>query len=237
MAFTIRNWCRASASANEPIVSYTVPSGTEIAGCFREYNYYSADTEVTISAASYFDDVSGDLVTGDYINSYSTTDLSKVQYRVTNTSGVITVVLLGGKVSTVTAITAALFNGMYAAPIELIAAPGANRLLVLESCVLGPSAATTTDYAAGGAVHIQYTADANGAGLLATATIAATEYTSDAETTTSLFLPIQLSANSAAGAGFEMQNEPLCLSNATQAFTTGTVTYSAFTSARIVPTA
>ncbi len=239
MAFTIQNWCRASTSANEPLLTLT---DTTVVGCFREYNYYTADAEATVSASGYFNagvaygGVGTDLVTGDYINSYSSTSLSRVTYRVTNTAGVITVTLVSGVVTSTTAITAAMFNGMYVAPITLLAAPGANRILVLESVVLAPSNLLTTDYAAGGVVHVQYTATTNGGGLVTSGTIAATEFTADAETTTSIIRPLTVSGNSAVAATL-IPNAPLCLSNQTQAFTTGTITYNAYTRATLVAAA
>ncbi len=233
MAFLIQNWCRASTSANEPVTTLT--SGV-IVGCFRQYNYQTADAEATVSASGYFNSVAYDLVTGDYINSYSSTSLSNMLYRVTNTSGVITVTVVNGYVSTVTAITAAQIIAMYTTPITLVAAPGANRILVLESTVLAPSNTLTTDFTGGGVVFVQYTATTAGGGLAASGTIAATEFTSDAETTTSIFTPLTTSGNSAVAATL-IPNAPLCLTNATGVFAAGTITYNAYTKARVVAVA
>lgn len=242
MALTIANWARATVSANEPLVTLT---GGTVVGCFREYNYYTADSQATVSASGYFNagvangGVAFDVVTGDYVKVYSTADSTLFTYRMTNTSGVITVVLSagdGGVIETTTAITAAAFDGMYVTPISLIPAQGTNRILVLESVVLRPSNVLTTDYAAGGVVFVQYTATTNGGGLAASGTVAATEFTSDAETTTSIFTPLTTSGNSAV-AGTLIANAPLCLTNATQAFTTGTITYNAYARARVLVTA
>ena len=240
MALLIQNWCRASASANEPVATLT--SGV-IVGCFREYNYQTADTQAVVSASGYFNagvtggGVSYDLVTGDYINVYSSAaGGSLFRYRVTNTSGVITTSLSSGGdgvFQTVTAITAAQINAMYTTPISLVAAQGANTILVLESCVLRPSNLLTTDFTAGGVAFVQYTATTAGGGLAASGTVAATEFTSDAETTTSIFTPLTTSGNSAV-AGTLIANAPLCLTNATQDFATGTITYNAYTRARLV---
>jgi len=239
MAFLVQNWCRASASANEP--SVTLTSGV-IVGCFRQYNYQTADTQAVVSASGYFNlgtagsGVSYDIVTGDYVSVYSSTDASLFRYRLTNTSGVITSSLVEGSVQSVVAITAAQIFAMYTTPITLVAAQGANRILVLESTVLAPSNALTTDFTSGGVVFVQYTATTAGGGLAASGTVAATEFTSDAETTTSIFMPLTTSGNSAVAATL-IPNAPLCLTNATGVFATGTITYNAYTRARVVATA
>jgi hypothetical protein len=239
MAYDVQGVGRGSVSTNEPI--YTL-ADSSVVGCFREYNYHTADTQAVVSASGYFNNgtayqgMSEEITTGDYMQVYSSTDDSLFKYRLTNTAGVITSELQGGLVQSTTAITAALFNGMYAAPIELLAAPGANRILMLESVVLAPSNVLTTDYASGGAVHVQYVATASGGGLITSGTVAATEFTSDAETTTSILRPVTVSGNSAVAATL-IQNAPLCLSNATGAFTTGTVTYNAYARARVLVTA
>ena len=233
MALTIQSWCRASASANEPL------NTVGPVGCFREYNYYTADSQLVVAASGYFNGgsaykgLSADLVTGDFVNVYSSDDSSLMKYRVTNTSGVVTSLLMGGSIQSVTALTAAQINGMYGAPVVLLAAPGADRVLILESVILVPADALTTDYAAGGAVHIQYNATINGGGLIASGTVAAGEFTSDAETTMSLFHPLTTSGNDAV-AGTKVENEGLYLSNATQAFTTGTMTYNAYAKASVI---
>lgn len=241
MALLIANWARSSVSANEPVV--TLASGV-VVGCFREYNYQTADSQATVSASGYFNasvtgaGVAYDIVTGDYVTVYSSADGTLFKYRMTNTSGVITVALApdnGGVIETTTAITAAQINAMYTTPISLIPAQGANRILVLESVVLRPSNLLTTDFTAGGVAFIQYTATTAGGGLAASGTVAATEFTSDAETTTSIFMPLTTSGNSAV-AGTLIANAPLCLTNATQDFATGTITYNAYARARVLVT-
>src|SRR5690348_12922306 len=70
------------------------------------------------------------------------------------------------------AMTAAQFNGMYAAPFQLIAAPGAGKMIVVQRAVLAMTFVAAS-YAAGGAVGLQYDSTVHGAGPLASATIAA----------------------------------------------------------------
>lgn len=111
-------------------------------------------------------------------------------------------------------ITAAEFNGMYAAPKLLVAAPGANQLLLptkLELIMTYGSAA----FAAGGTVALQYDSTANGAGVIASTTLANTAFQATASTSFTfnpgvVVLPFATTVNK----GFY-------LSNITAAFTTG----------------
>jgi len=231
MAFTLRNWCRASASANEPIV--TLASGN-IAGCFREYNYYTADAQVTVAASSYFDDVAYDLVTGDYINVYSTNDGTRLQYRVTNTSGVITVTFVGGEINTQVSITNAQLLGAYAASVELLAAPGANRMYVLNYAQFMFDFDTGVT-ANGGSTHVQYSNTVNGAGTLASSAIAAATINAIAADSAFLLIPAAVTAT----ANASLVNQGLYFANDTAAYTqaAGASTLICNIGARIVPTA
>ena len=79
------------------------------------------------------------------------------------------------------AITAAEFNGMYAAPKLLVAAGGANTLLVLDKLDLLMTY-VSANYAAGGVVAVQYDSTANGAGVIASSTQAAAAFQAAAST-------------------------------------------------------
>lgn len=111
-------------------------------------------------------------------------------------------------------ITAAQFNGMYAAPKLLLAAPGANNLYVVERAVLAMTYGSAA-YASGGVVALQYDSTVNGAGVPATATVAAAAF--QATASTSFMLQGALSA----AAFTTTVNKGLYLSNQTGAFTTG----------------
>lgn len=111
-------------------------------------------------------------------------------------------------------ITAAEFNGMYAAPIELVAAGGANTLLVLDQVQLAMTYGSA-NYAAGGVAAVQYDSTANGAGVIASSTLAAATFQAAASTTFTfnpgvVALPFATTVN-----------KGLYLSNITGAFTTG----------------
>jgi hypothetical protein len=135
---------------------------------------------------------------------------------------------------TTVAITAAQFNGMYAAPKLLIAAPGANKLILVEHMALIMTF-VSADYAAGGVVAAQYDNTVHGGGVLATNSEAAADFFAAASTT---FHFEGITGNTVGALPFSTTvNKGLYLSNATQAFTTGDSTFVAAIWYRIVPTA
>jgi len=231
MAYTRQNWCRTSASANEPIV--TLQSGT-VDGCFREYNYYTADTQAVVNVASYFDEAETDIATGDYVNVYSTTDNTLTLYRLTNTARVITTSFESAFLRTQTAVTAAQFNGMYAASVLLAPAPGANRMYVLKSFQATMTFATT-QYAGGtgGDVHVQYTNAANGAGTQASTQTTAADILALAASSSWPEIPVLV----VPALDALVVNAGLYLGNETAAFTTGDSPFVVNIAARIVRTA
>ena len=111
-------------------------------------------------------------------------------------------------------ITAAEFNGMYAAPVELVAAAGANTLLVLDRVLLAMTYDSAA-YAAGGVAHVQYDDTANGAGVIASTTLAAASFQDTASTVYSF------NAGVVEYPFATTVNTGLFLSNITGAFTTG----------------
>lgn len=127
------------------------------------------------------------------------------------------------------AITAAEFNGMYAAPKLLLAAPGANKLILVDKMALAMTF-VSADYAAGGVVAGQYDSTVHGAGVLATATEAASDFFAAASTT------FRLTGSTAIAPFSTSVNKGLYLSNATGAFTTGDSTFVAHIWYRIVAT-
>lgn len=132
------------------------------------------------------------------------------------------------------AITAAEFNGMYAAPKLLVAAPGANNLIIVDKVVLIMTFVSAA-YAAGGVVGFQYDSTVHGAGVAATNTEAAADFFAAASTS---FQFNGVSGNTVAIAPFTTSvNKALYLSNLTQAFTTGDSTWIAKIYYRIVAVA
>jgi hypothetical protein len=131
-------------------------------------------------------------------------------------------------------ITAAEFNGMYAAPKLLIAAPGANELIVVERMELIMTYGAAA-FASGGVVAAQYDSTVHGAGALATNSEAAADFFAAASTT---FMFNGNAGNTVGAVPFSTSvNKGLYLSNATGAFTTGDSTFVCKVHYRIVPSA
>lgn len=135
-----------------------------------------------------------------------------------------------GTISVSVPITAAQFNGMYAAPILLVPAPGANKLIVLDRMELVQTYGSAA-FASGGVVAAQYGATVNGAGPAASNTEPAADFFVTASNTY-LF-------NNAVGAKpfSTTANLGIYLSNITGAFTTGNSTFVAKIHYYIIATA
>ncbi len=129
--------------------------------------------------------------------------------------------------------TAAQFKAMYATPFVMIAAPGANKLIVVDRAVMAMTF-VSADYAAGGVVGFQYDSTAHGAGAAATNTEAAADFFAAASTA---FQFEGVSGNTVAISPFSTTvNKGLYLSNLTQAFTTGDSTWVVHIWYKIIPT-
>lgn len=130
---------------------------------------------------------------------------------------------------TTVAITAAQWNGMYAAPKLLVAAPGANKLIVVNRIALLMTFVSAA-YAGGGVVLGQYDTTVHGAGDPATVTETAADFFAGASTA---FL---LQGSLSTGAAFTTSvNKGLYLSNQTGAFITGDSTWVAHVWYSIIP--
>ena len=112
-------------------------------------------------------------------------------------------------------LTAAQINGMYAAPVFILAAPAAGTINLVQSAVLNVVYGSA-QFASGGNIAIQYKNTVDGGGVLATGTVANTVLTGITANESILFVPPAtiVSANAIA--------QPLYLSNASAPFTTGT---------------
>jgi len=114
----------------------------------------------------------------------------------------------------VVTMSAAEFNGAYAASHLLVAAAGADTLIVLESAQVLMTYGTA-QFAAGGVAHIQYDSTANGAGIIASSTQAAANFADAASTALGFNQGIVKQPFTTA------VNKGLYFANITQAFTTG----------------
>jgi hypothetical protein len=130
---------------------------------------------------------------------------------------------------TTVAITAAQFNGMYAAPKLLVAAPGANKLLVIDKVDLLMTFVSAA-YAAGGVAAVQYDSTVNGAGVIASTTLSAATFQAGVST------GFMFNTGVVPQTFSTCVNKGLYLSNITGAFTTGDSTFVAHIWYKIIPT-
>ncbi len=126
-------------------------------------------------------------------------------------------------------ISAAEFNGMYATPKLLVAAPGANKLIVLDKVDLLMTY-VSANYASGGVAAVQYDSTANGAGVIASTTLAAATFQAAAST------GFMFNTGVVAQTFSTCVNKGLYLSNVTGAFTTGDSTFVAHIWYKIIST-
>jgi len=116
------------------------------------------------------------------------------------------------------AITASAFNGAYTTPVQLVAAPGANKLIVLDKVNLLMTY-VGANYADGGVAAIQYKNTANGAGVIASTTLSAATFQAAAST------GFMFNTGVVPQTFSTCVNEGLFLSNVTGVFTTGDSTF------------
>lgn len=126
-------------------------------------------------------------------------------------------------------LTAAQIIAMYTTPVQLIAAPGSGKLVLIDS-ILWDIAFGTMQFTAGGAIQAQYGNTTHGAGPAASGSIAAATLNGVAA---SGFV-----ANSSGAATLNapatVENTAVYISNATQAFATGDSTVNLYVRYRIV---
>lgn len=126
-------------------------------------------------------------------------------------------------------LTAAQVNGMYAAPVQILAAPGSGKLILIDS-ILWDIAFVSAQYASGGAIQAQYGNTVHGAGSPASASIAAATLNGVAA---SGFIA-NGSGAATLNAPATVENTAIYLSNATGAFTTGDSTVTLYVRYRVV---
>ena len=112
--------------------------------------------------------------------------------------------------------TAVQWDAMYVSPFTLVAAPGVTEKLIPMRVVVNIDYGGTV-FADGGAIHIQYDDTTLGAGPKATGTLAAATFIGYTADTTFGFTPVDTTLVDSTTLG-----QPLCISNATGAFTGGT---------------
>lgn len=128
-------------------------------------------------------------------------------------------------------LSAAQFNGMYTTPVQVVAAPGANKVIVINHVVANMTYGTA-QFASGGAVGLQYGNTAHLAGPAASATEAASDFTGAAASTLFRFGG-GLSTGSAVSTA---ANAAVYISNLTGVFTTGDSTFKIWVWYEVIPT-
>lgn len=129
--------------------------------------------------------------------------------------------------------TAAQWNGMYAAPFLILAAQGANTLIVVKRAVMAMTFVSAA-YANGGVVGLQYDSTAHGAGVAASSTEAAADFFAAASTS---FAFNGVAGNTVAIAPFTTSvNKGIYISNLTGAFDTGDGTWVVHLWYSVIPT-
>lgn len=243
MAFQLYNWSEVSTSLNQGLISAAIQTETSdttvLQGAMNLFSYYSpTDSIATILAADYFDVQVFNLQPYDIIfvtgSDYSTIlQVATVTLPVPGGStGQVTTGLyqnssLVEAVTTVTLSNAQLL-GMYATPVLLVPAQGANNMIIVDKVIVDYHYLTAAT-AAGGAIAAQYGSAANGAGPAASASIAAATLNGFSGSAIMAVGQVAVSQLDAA-----VENVGVYISNATAAFTTGAGSATVYTYYRSV---
>ena len=128
-------------------------------------------------------------------------------------------------------LTAAQFKALYDTPIQVIAAPGAGKLVLVDS-VLIDYAYSTAQYTAGGAIGLQYGNASNlrgpsASGTLAAATLNAVAASGYLSLSGSAGVPLNVAASASL-------NTAVYISNDTQDFASGSGTFNVYIKYRVV---
>ena len=193
------------ALADNGNLSNTLPSGDIFVG-----NGANVATAVTMSGAATIDN------TGAVTLANNAVDFANLAADV-------------AKQATVT-LSSAQILGMYGTPVQLIAAPGSGKLILIDD-ITWDVAFGTTQYAAGGAIAAQYGNTVHGGGPAASSSLAAATLNGVAA---SSFLTEDGSAGVVDVAKTASLNTAVYLSNATAAFTTGDSTATLYVRYRVI---
>lgn len=226
MAFDIDYLARVSSSANRQGLKVWTYNGTSTG---------TNEAVATIVASGYFNGLQQNLTSGSEAGPLNVGDVMHIHGNDANGMYVVTSVTTNVTVATYAAIgsinsaqvvdtliqhaqvdlTLAEFIATYTTSQELVAAPGANKKLILHRASLWIDYGGTV-LADGGAMHIQYDSTANGAGTKATGTQAAATLIAATADTSLGFSPVDTTLVDSA-----TLNKGLYLAMATQDLTGG----------------
>lgn len=200
----------ATASGNNEAVATVVASGY-----FNGYqqNLTSGSEAGPLQVGDVIH-VHGNDANGMYVVTSITTNVTLATYAAIgsiNSAQVVETLIQHAQVD----LTLAEFIALYTTSQELVAAPGANKKLILNRASLWINYGGTV-LADGGAVHVQYDSTANGAGTKASNTLAAATLIAATADTSFGFTPVDTTLVDSA-----TLNKGLYLAMATQDFTGG----------------
>jgi hypothetical protein len=237
MAFNINYLGRVNTSANSNALKHwsynaTATGSNEAIATVAGAGYFNNaqqnltnGTEAGLFAVDDVIDIHGNDANGMYVVSSITTNVTVGSYAAIGAvdtaniaaNAVTTAKLAEGLVVTsgIVDVTLAEFVGSYTASLVLVAAPGANKKLILHRANLWINYGGTV-LANGGAMHVQYDNTANGAGTKATGTLAAATLIGATADTSFGFSPVDTTLTDAT-----TLNKGLYLAMATADFTGG----------------
>jgi len=243
MAFTLYGWSEVSVSLNQGLVSADISPGVTPVnqGSANIFCYNTVDSLATVQAADYFAPQVTSLSVKDIIfvtaadgnAELQVTALTEPSFGVAASVTTAAFLSPGSLISATVALSAANILGLYATPILLVPAQGANNVILVDSIVWSITYGTT-QFAAGGVLKAQYGSAANGAGPAASGTIAAATLNAVAA---------NYVMTNAGGAGVvaatraASANTAVYLSNTVGAFTTGDSTAELYVNYRVVSVA
>lgn len=135
----------------------------------------------------------------------------------------------GSLMTTSVTLNTAAVTGAFAAPAQLIAAPGAGKTIIVQEATVYTASTSNTAYATGTSPVIQYDSTVHGAGTAATSALATGDLTAASSQIKSVTSPT--------GALTGITNKGVFFSNATGAYTAGTGTNVVITLTYMVVTA
>jgi len=242
MAFQLYNWSEVSSSLNQGIITAAIATPSSDSntqqGAMNVFSYFSpTDSIATISASGYFLPVVIDLLVYDIIlvtgsdgnailQVLTSVPPSDISAGSITTGNYLNPSLI--EYVTTTTISNAQLLALYDTPVQLVPAQGAGSLILVDKMVLDYHYSTAAT-AAGGAIGAQYANTVHGAGVAATATIAAATlngFTANAQMTVGSVAVAQVNT--------AVENIGIFLSNATADFTTGSGTAIVYTYYRVL---